>query len=69
MDGMTFETDREHMEHYLAEADKRYIIRKDKADKPPFMKLLDDLIDFLKDKNATLEKINEALEDDDDEAE
>ena len=59
MDGVCFGVDREHMEHYLAEGDKNYHIRKNDFDSDPFMKLLNDLCEFLKDKNAKLEKIEE----------
>ena len=68
MDGVCFGDDREHMEHYLAEGDKMWKIRnKDDA----FEKLLDDLLEFLRDKNAQLDAILARKEEseDDDEAE
>lgn len=61
MDGLCFTTDREHMEHFLAEGDET--LKKQKKEEDPFMKLLDDLINYLQDKNATLEKLIKKDED------
>lgn len=65
MDGVCFEVDREHMEHYLAEGDKSY--RKNDSGSSALLELLNSLCEFMKDKNAELEKIKE--DDDNDEAE
>jgi len=65
MDGICFGVDREHMNHYMAEGDTKYRIDKKDFDCNPLMKLLDELCDFLKEKNVDLEKINRELEDDD----
>lgn len=61
MDGICFEVDREHMEHYLAEGDKNYH-RKNDSDSISILELLKNLNKFMKDKNAELE------DDDNDEA-
>ena len=65
MDGICFGVDREHMEHYLAEGDKSY--RKNDSGSGALLELLNSLCEFMKDKNAELEKIKE--DDDNDEAE
>lgn len=72
MDGVVFQEDREHMEHYLAEGDKLYK-RTDKAN-AEVMEMLNGLIDFLKGKSAELKKAKNDLdkmiaEENDDEAE
>ena len=61
MDGICFEDDRQHMEHYLAEADEKEKKAKEKLG--GFAELLDDFIDWLKEKNEALEKFNKAFED------
>lgn len=61
MDGVMFEDDREHMEHYLAEADEKE--KKCKEKLGDFNKFLDDFINWLKEKNEALEKFNKAFED------
>lgn len=65
MDGVCFEVDREHMEHYLAEGDKSYHISDSNSN--PLLELLNHMCEFMKDKNAELEKVKE--DDDNDEAE
>lgn len=71
MDGICFDDDREHMEHYLAEGDK--LVEKNKAKEKELSEVLDGFIDFLKEKLDGLEKFNKAFEEeeekDDDEAE
>ena len=59
MDGVCFDDDREHMNHYLAEGDKKYgkNVREEIAGK------LDGLIDFLKEHRDQLDEIRKALED------
>ncbi len=76
MDGVCFDDDREHMNHYLAEADKRETESKSTAEKTSddFVDFLCGFIDFLKDKRDELEKANELLKkkmakENDDEAE
>jgi len=66
MDGICFDDDREHMEHYLAEGDK--LMEKNKAKKDELSEALDGFLDFLKEK---LEGLNKAFEEKekDDEAE
>lgn len=63
MDGIFFGEDREHMNHYLAEGDKKYA--KVAGRHAEFTTPLDDLIDFLKDKRGILEEIDSESEDDD----
>lgn len=71
MDGICFDDDREHMEHYLAEADEKE--KKAKGKLGEFNEFLDDFLNWLKEKNEELEKFNKAFEDEerekDDEAE
>ena len=57
MDGICFSTDREHMEHYLAEGDKS-LTRKSDADESvdDLSDFLDGFIRFLKAKRNELEK-------------
>lgn len=61
MDGICFEDDREHMEHYLAEADKAE--EKSKVKVKEFAEFLGDFVGWLKEKNEALEKFNKAFED------
>lgn len=58
MDGVCFNDDREHMEHYLAEGDKLFSKKKD-----DLSEVLDDFIDFLKEKLEGLEKFNREKDD------
>ena len=72
MDGICFEDDRQHMEHYLAEADEKE--KKSKEKLGDFAELLDDFIGWLKEKRSDLEKAKAEFDDaksevDDDEAE
>lgn len=69
MDGICFDDDREHMEHYLAEGDKN--VKKNKEKREELSEALDDFLDFLKEKLDGLEKFNKAFEEKekDDEAE
>lgn len=69
MDGICFDDDREHMEHYLAEGDK--LMEKKKVKKDELSEVLDDFLGFLKEKLEGLEKFNKAFEEKekDDEAE
>lgn len=68
MDGVVFQEDREHMEHYLAEGDKKCDKTRNEA-----VDMLNGLIDFLKEKSAGLKKakkeLDELLKENDDEAE
>ena len=59
MDGVCFDDDREHMEHYLAEGDKDEERNKNKGES--FAEFLEGFIDFLKDRRDELEKANEEL--------
>lgn len=61
MDGICFEDDREHMEHYLAEADEKEKKSKEKLD--GFTEFLGDFLSYLKEKNEALEKFNKAFKD------
>lgn len=63
MDGICFDDDREHMEHYLAEGDK--LMEKNKAKKDELSEVLDDFLDFLKEKLEGLNKAFEGKEKDD----
>lgn len=72
MDGVVFQEDREHMEHYLAEGDKSYKIASEARNEA--VDMLNDLIDFLKEKSAEMKKAKSDLdkmiaEENDDEAE
>lgn len=69
MDGVCFDDDREHMEHYLAEGDK--LAEKNNAKKEELSEALDDFLDFLKEKLDDLEKFGKEFEEKrkDDEAE
>lgn len=69
MDGVCFDDDREHMEHYLAEGDK--LAEKNNAKKEELSEALDDFLDFLKEKLDDLEKFSKTFEEKrkDDEAE
>jgi len=64
MDGVCFDTDREHMEHYLAEADNA-CKRGANPDTPNLIKLMDELIACLKSENSKLSEIKKSLENDD----
>lgn len=66
MDGVCFEDDREHMNHYLAEGDEMFDKSEEKEDvadnkKEDFADFLDGFIGFLKNKRNELEKDNEIL--------
>jgi len=71
MDGIVFQEDREHMEHYLAEGDKKIKIAREARNEA--VDMLNDLIDFLKEKSAGLKKakkeLDELLKENEDEAE
>lgn len=72
MDGVVFQEDREHMEHYLAEGDKKIKFAREARNEA--VDMLNDLIDFLKGKSAELKKAKNDLdkmiaEENDDEAE
>lgn len=76
MDGICFETDREHMEHYLAEGDAEFSGDEDKKEdnaKLDIDAFLDGFIQFLKDKRDSLERgrdaLNKEVEDKNNEAE
>ena len=60
MDGICFDDDREHMEHYLAEGDRNADRNKKKSES--FAEFLEGFIDFLKEQRDELEKANEELE-------
>ena len=60
MDGVCFDDDREHMEHYLAEGDK--LAEKNNAKKEELSEVLDDFLDFLKEKLDDLEKFGKEFE-------
>lgn len=71
MNGICFDDDREHMEHYLAEGKKK-CEKNDKAKQ--VVEFLEGFIDFLKEKRSELENAKAELDDiksevDDDEAE
>lgn len=59
MDGICFDDDREHMEHYLAEGDKNEERNKEKSES--FDEFVEDFIDFLKKRRDELGKANEEL--------
>ena len=59
MDGVCFDDDREHMEHYLAEGDQNEARNKKKGES--FAEFLEGFIDFLKERRDELEKANEEL--------
>lgn len=72
MDGVVFQEDREHMEHYLAEGDKKIKFAREARNEA--VDMLNDLIDFLKGKSAEMKKAKNDLdkmiaEENDDEAE
>lgn len=72
MDGVCFDDDREHMEHYLAEGDRNEERNKKKG--KSLADFLEGFIDYLKEWRDELEKANEELkkrisEEDDNEAE
>ena len=74
MDGVCFDDDREHMEHYLAEGDKDYkkVTEKGNRENSPLELLnevLDDFLKFLESKHEELERQKKGMEDSDDEAE
>jgi hypothetical protein len=59
MDGLCFDDDREHMEHYLAEGDRNVARNKKKSES--FAEFVEGFIDFLKERHDELEKANEEL--------
>lgn len=60
MDGVVFQEDREHMEHYLAEGDKNY--KRASESREEVVEMLNGLIDFLKQKSAEMKKAKKELD-------